>query len=82
MATPISPPPHQTFFFGLYRCLLSVRSSGWSVRFEECMIVSTEALGLEEDLSQVEASITNLIAIEEVGDMAAHPRCQISGLRS
>ena len=69
MATPISPP-RQTFFFGLYRCLLSVRSSGWSVRFEECMIVSTEALGLEEDLSQVEASITNLIAIEEEGDMA------------
>ena len=34
------------------------------------MIVSVKALGLEEDLSQVEASITNLIAIEEVGDMA------------
>ena len=34
------------------------------------MIVSTEALGLEEDLSRVEASVTDLITIEEVGDMA------------
>ena len=34
------------------------------------MIVSVEALGLEEDLSRVEASIVDLITVEEAGDMA------------
>ena len=34
------------------------------------MIVSAEALGLEEDLSGVEASVADLITVEEVGDMA------------
>ena len=34
------------------------------------MIVSVKALGLEEDLSRVEASITDLIIAEEGGDMA------------
>ena len=34
------------------------------------MIVSAEALGLEEDLSGVEASVADLITAEEVGDMA------------
>ena len=38
------------------------------------MIVSAEALGLEEDLSGVEASITDLITVEEVGDMASSSR--------
>ena len=44
------------------------------MRFEECMIVSTEALGLEEDLSGVEASIADLITAEEAGDMAGSSR--------
>ena len=35
------------------------------------MIVSVEALGLEEDLSGVEASIADLITTEEVRDMAS-----------
>ena len=74
MATPVSPPPHRASFFGPYRRLLSVRSSGWSVRFEECMIVSAEALGLEEYLSGVEASVADLITAEEVGDMAGSSR--------
>ena len=34
------------------------------------MIVSAEALGLEEDLSGVEASIADLITAEEAEDMA------------
>jgi len=34
------------------------------------MIVSVEALGLEEDLFGVEASATDLITTEEAGDMA------------
>ena len=34
------------------------------------MIVSVKALGLEEDLSRVEASITNLITAEEARDMS------------
>jgi len=34
------------------------------------MIVSVEALGLEEDLFGVGASITDLITAEQVGDMA------------
>ena len=34
------------------------------------MIVSAEALGLEEDLSGVEASIADFITAEEAGDMA------------
>ena len=38
------------------------------------MIVSTEALGLEEDLSGVEASIADLITAEEAGDMAGSSR--------
>ena len=51
MATPVSPHPRWTSFFGPYLRLLSVRSSGWSMWFEECMFVSVEALGLKEDLS-------------------------------
>ena len=38
------------------------------------MIVSTEALGLEEDLSGVEASVADLIIVEEAGDMAGSSR--------
>ena len=53
MAMPVSPPPCRASFFGPYRRLLDVRSSGWSTWFEECMIVSVEALGLEENLSGV-----------------------------
>ena len=34
------------------------------------MIASTEALGLEEDLSRVEASVADLITAKEAGDMA------------
>jgi len=34
------------------------------------MIVSAEALELEEDHSRVEASVANLITTEEAGDMA------------
>ena len=74
MATPVSPPPHRASFFGPYCRLLGVRSSGWSTRFQECMIVSAEALGLKKDLSRVEASIANLIIAEVVGDMAGTSR--------
>jgi len=38
------------------------------------MIVSAEALGLEEDLSRVEASVADLITTEEAGDMAGPSR--------
>ena len=38
------------------------------------MIVSAEALGLEEDLSGVEASVADLIIVEEAGDMAGSSR--------
>ena len=38
------------------------------------MIVSVEALELEEDLSRVEASIADLISVEEAGDMAGSSR--------
>ena len=70
MATPVSPPPCWTSFFGPYQRLLSVRSSGWSTWFEECIIASAEALGLEEDFSGVEASVVDLFTAEEAGDMA------------
>ena len=73
MATSVSPPCRASFF-GPYRRLLGVRSSGWSAWFEECMIVSAEALGLEEDLSGVEASVADLITAEEAGDMAGSSR--------
>jgi hypothetical protein len=59
VASPISSPPHRATFFGLYRCLLGVRASGWSVRFEECMVASAEAREFVEDLGSVEASIAN-----------------------
>ena len=42
--------------------------------FEECTIVSTEALGLKEDLSRVEASVADLMIVEEAGDMAGLSR--------
>ena len=35
------------------------------------MIVSVEALGLEEDLSGVVASVADLITAEDAGDMAS-----------
>ena len=38
------------------------------------MIVSAEALGLEEDLSRVEASIADLRTAEEAGDLAGPSR--------
>ena len=34
------------------------------------MIVSVEALGLEENLSRVEASVADLITAKEVGELA------------
>ena len=74
MASHVSPPPHWATFFCPYRRLLSVRGSGWSARFEECIIVSVEVLGLEEDLSRVEASVVDLITAEEAGDMAGSSR--------
>ena len=74
MATPVSPPPLRASFFWPYRRLLGVRSSGWFARFEKCMIVSAEALGLEEDLSGVEASVVDLITVGEAGDMAGSSR--------
>ena len=74
VASPVSFPPHWATFFGPYRSLLGVRASGWSARFEECMIVSAEALGLEEDFSRVEASVADLITVEEAGDMAGSSR--------
>ena len=74
MASSVSPPPHRATFFGPYRCLLGVSASGWSTLFEECMIVSVEALGLGEDLFGVEASVADLITAEEAGDMAGPSR--------
>ena len=65
MASPVSFPPHWATFFGPYRSLLGVRASGWSARFEECMIASAEALRLEEDLSRVETFVADLITAEE-----------------
>ena len=38
------------------------------------MIVSAEALELEEDLSGVEASVADLITAEEAGEMAGSSR--------
>ena len=38
------------------------------------MIVSVEALGLEEDLSGVEASVADLITAEAAGDMVGSSR--------
>ena len=38
------------------------------------MVTSAEVLGLEEDLSRVEASIADLITAEEAGDMAGSSR--------
>jgi hypothetical protein len=44
------------------------------MRFEECMVASAEAQGLEEDLAGVEASVADLITTEEVRDMASPSR--------
>ena len=38
------------------------------------MVASAETLGLEEDLSRVEASVADLITVEEAGDMAGSSR--------
>ena len=48
-----------------------VRASGWSARFEECMVAIAEAQELEEDLAGVEASIGDLVGAEEVEAMAS-----------
>jgi hypothetical protein len=77
---PVNPPPRRAPFFGPYRCLLGVRASGWSARFEKCMVASAEALGLEEDLFGVEASVADLITVEET--WPTHPGHGILGLRS
>ena len=38
------------------------------------MTVSAEALGIEEDLSEVEASVADLITAKEAGDIAGLSR--------
>jgi len=47
-------------FFGPYRHLLGVRASGWSARFEECILAFASALEFEKlveaDLGSVSAS--------------------------
>jgi hypothetical protein len=38
VASAASPPPCRATIFGPYSCLLGVRASGWSGRFEEFMV--------------------------------------------
>jgi hypothetical protein len=70
VSSTVSPPLYQATIFGPYSHLLSIRASGWSTRFEECMIASAEAQGLEEDLASIEASVGDLVGAEEAEVMA------------
>lgn len=74
MASPVSSHPRWASLYDPYSLLLSVRASGSSERFEECMRDIAEALELEEDLASVEASIGDLIIAEEVDNMAGAGR--------
>jgi hypothetical protein len=62
--------PCRASLFGAYSRPLGIRASGWSQRFEECILASAEAIELEEDLASVVASVGDLISVEEVEDMA------------
>ena len=64
MAPHVSSPPRQATFFGPYRHLLGIRASGWSTRFEECMVARAKAYELVEDLASIEASIGDVIGLE------------------
>jgi hypothetical protein len=74
VASPVSLPPYRASFFGLYYRLLGVRVSRWSARFEECLVASSEAQDFAEDLGSVEASVPDLIIVEEAEDLAGSSR--------
>ena len=66
-----SPRPSRSDFSGPLRNFLSVRSGGWLRRFEEWMLEVAAARDLEETLSDVEASVGDLISAKEFDSMAA-----------
>ena len=71
MAQLPSPRPSRSDFSGPLRNFLSVRSGGWLRRFEEWMLEVAAAQDLEETLSDVEASVGDLISAKEFEEMAA-----------
>jgi hypothetical protein len=60
-----SSVPRQAAFYGPDRYLLGIGAIGWSVCLKECMLVSTLAQDLEEDLARMEASIGVLVGASE-----------------
>ena len=65
-----SPRPSRSDFSGPLRNLLSVRFGGWLRRFEDWMLEVAAAQDLEETLSDVEASVGDLISAKEFDSMA------------
>jgi len=65
VAPSVGFPPYRATFFGPYSHLLGIRVSGWSTRFEECMVASAKAQELEEDLASVKASVGDLIGAKD-----------------
>ena len=66
-----SPRPLRSDFSGPLRSFLGVRSGGWLRRFEDWMLEVAAAQDLEETLSDVEASVGDLISTKEFEEMAA-----------
>ena len=66
-----SPHPLRADFFGPLRNFLGVRSGGWLRRFEDWMLEVAAAQDLEETLSDVEASVGDLISAKEFESMTA-----------
>lgn len=70
MATPPKTFFPRTLFFGPYRDLVPVRSFQYLDRYRDCMLVAAEAQDLEEKLSDIEASESELVCAAEAGGMA------------
>ena len=66
-----SPRPSRADFSGPLWNFLCVRSGGWLRRFEDWMLEVATAQDLEETLSNVEASVGDLISAKEFESMAA-----------
>lgn len=64
------PRPVWANFVSPFYDLLGVRFEDWSNFFEECMLDVVAAQELKEDLYGVEASVGDLISVEEFFSMA------------
>lgn len=67
---PLLRPSCPASLAGPFRNVLSVRSSGWFRRFEDCVLEIAVVQDLDETLSDMEVSVGDLVSVEDFASMA------------